>query len=120
VSDDSERYNHDQRIRREAYATALNELGYIAMGSPCERAAARYPLRKLVPKLIPDPNGASGTWSYDGTMFFLFRGPTRSESVSGPAYTKERIRALAALLDDPWELVDDTSVGDLPEPPMLP
>lgn len=104
--DDLEQYNRGQRLRREGYETALEELGYIAMGSPKERAAQRHPLRKRVPKVIPDPHG-DGEWAINEVGLLSFAGATRAASLP---ITTDRIRALAALLDDPWTVEEDTSV----------
>lgn len=122
VPDDVEQFNREQRIRREAYATALTELGYIAMGSPRDRAATRYPLKKRVAKVIADPHYAHWGWRhappspgevpyvhaefYDGSD----KGWQRHPSL---LLSEERIRLLAELIDNPWTWEDSTEIEDV-------
>jgi hypothetical protein len=117
-----EAYNRDQRLRREAYRECM--LRYVT-GSPyqcTERAAREYPLRKLQRRVVPDPHG-HGQWSTSDSNGRLYWYNTNGDSgavvagvpeggLSGsflPHLTTERVRTLAALLDNPWEIVDDVT-----------
>lgn len=113
--DGMEQYNRDQRLRREAFAAALAYAGACGSNHAARAAIAakRYPLRKRVPKVIPDPHG-TGEWAMMGDRFIGWRqGEPLLAAVgfttSGPCATPERVRGLAALLDDPWTWEEDTS-----------
>lgn len=113
-----ERFNELQRARREGYAEALESIGYIYSGDIGERAARRYPLKKRVPKVIPDPYGAGdfGTELIEGEPVIRWRrGDKGLDWFNVPEtvwLNATRVRALAALLDDPWTLEDDHSVEE--------
>jgi hypothetical protein len=112
-AEDLERFNDAQRIRRTTYADAVLEMGIISHVNPQIMAAQRYPLRKRVPKVIPDPH-QDGRWMADAGKLFW---NVRAKESWGPmpshfALTPERIRALAALLDDPWTIEEDVSVEE--------
>jgi hypothetical protein len=111
--EDVEQFNRAQRIRRAAYAAALRVLGYIAMGSPEERAAARYPLKRRVRRTAEDPHGL-GTWRVRGDLFQILAGksPEWRDANSGVFWSIDRVRALAALLAAPFVFEDDVSVED--------
>lgn len=120
--DDLEQHNAEQRIRRDTWEVAAlyytNRDTGESMGSwryrIRERAAATFPLRKRVPKPpIPDPHD-DGHWQLAGTLMWLPSSASVWRSGSGVTalLTIERVSALAALLAEPFELVDDHSVED--------
>lgn len=116
--EDVGRFNAEQRIRREAYAAALTECGYIGTGGPVDRAASRYPLRKRVPKAIHDPHGL-GEWRIGpGDLFQILagKGARWRDANTGIYWSHERVRVLAALLDNSWTWEDDTSPETAPLP----
>lgn len=114
--EDWEQYNREQRAARRAYARGLADGDMCskqgdAPNEHCHAEAARlYPLRKRVPKVIPDPAGY-GEWSVTaGDALFWRHADGGAWFEEGPQLTVARVRALAALLDDPWTVEEDTSV----------
>lgn len=113
--EDWERYNELQRIRREACEAALPQ------PTPQERAsiaAHRYPLKKRVPKPpIEDPHYHVIMWEarFHKTYDTWHAGVVESGEGWPPGLlvTPERVRALAALLDNPWTWEDDESVEEV-------
>lgn len=113
---ENERFNREQRIRREAYATghaflsgdrALSEL----------LAARNYPLRKRVSRVVPDPHGL-GEWSVRPVPAFdaphahwranareVWEAHRLDLLLSG-----ERVEVIRDLMLSPWAWEDDTSV----------
>jgi hypothetical protein len=126
-AEDYEQHNLEQRIRRGAFAAALDYAGYPVPQDRALRAAERYPLKKRVPKVIPDPHCPNDAWRYSEAdtqrlARFEFRAAVGrnagkwcdpEDEPAGLHWTAERIRALTALLNDPWTWDDDASVeGD--------
>lgn len=129
---DWEEHNREQRIRREAYEAAAHEHDFSRhrdTGSVYSEwlqrvrgdAARHYPLKKRVPKVIPDPHFPSGSTAafrvceargnLHAAFEFLSAEPGWIPAhKAGLHWTHDRIRALAALLDDQWTWEDDTSV----------
>ena len=113
-----EQFNREQRIRREAYAAALDECGYIGMGGPRDRAAARYPLKRRVPVTIDDPHNGRYMWRYvpESNRFEWTKDeewtPYRPSETT--PITPERVRALYALLQSPWTSEDSTEIEETP------
>lgn len=122
---DMEQYNHDQRIRREAYEEALRHQGHAVPQERATAAASRYPLRKRVPRVIDDPHASVYAWRLNpeftsevgtriGECFEIRFSPEGGwHANEHPALlTPQRVRALAALLDDPYMWEEDPSVEE--------
>lgn len=112
-----ERYNELQRARRKAFAEGMEDAGDIFDEDPSVRAARRYPLKKRVPKPpIEDPHYRVVMWEarFHKTYDTWHAGVIESGEGWPPGLlvTPERVRALAALLDDPWTLEDSTEIED--------
>jgi hypothetical protein len=124
--DSVERFNEQQRWRRGGYVEALEENRHYNT-SRTERvalAARRYPLKKRAPATCDDPHDV-GQWTVEveegrGYPYAVWRSRAGTElSRAWPPemlVTAERVRALSALLDNPWKYEDDTSVEDAPCP----
>jgi hypothetical protein len=115
VADDVEQYNREQRIRREAYAEGLAPRHLDPLGRK-RLAAKRYPLRKHVPKVIEDPH-CRGSWrlvaedaDHKERAQFSNDGVLDWHDPSTLLWTSDRIRALAALLKNPWTFEESTEV----------
>jgi len=126
ASDSLEQFNRDQRLRREVYAEALGDSHdeqYLLKRERARRAAVRYPLKRRVPATVEDPHGC-GEWrlltsdelvhlptmQHRRERSLVWRLAHRSSHVI--EWTADRVRALAALLVDPWVIEEDTSVEE--------
>lgn len=104
-----EQYNAAQRAKAEGYARAVAEAG-----TPAEvankRAAARYPLKKRVPATLSDLRSPTLLWRWNGdTLEWQYEdGDWHLDGY--PSLTRQRFRAIAALLDRSWAYEDDASV----------
>ena len=128
LADDVERHNELQRARREAYEHGAREHDDGTHGGPDvsfdgwlqsvrAMAARRYPLKKRVPKVIPDPHGA-GEWStrmgVETAMCAVYR-PRTATSFSamvpvGIILSPKRIAAIQQMFSDPWAWGESTEV----------
>lgn len=68
VPGDLEQFNRDQRLRREAYATAMDECGYIGMGGPMDE-----PRGTRLISYQPQPDGTTRRVVTYGTEAERFR-----------------------------------------------
>lgn len=121
-----ERYNREQRVRREAYEEGAREHDkmrpvlvrgeHFAVWLRTVRAdaARRYPLRKRVPKVILDPH-KDGEWQAGVQPGYSLRWRTCppymwASPPSSVLFTPERMLALAALVKNPWTYEESTEV----------
>jgi len=120
--EDVEQFNRAQHLRRGAYASALYEqfvLGTQQHDESSRLAARRYPLKKRVPATIQDPHTA-GQWRLtpdsEGVGLYVqwHNGIGWGQVPGCVVLTPARVRALAALLDNPWTTEDDVSVEETP------
>lgn len=129
LADDAERFNELQRAKRDAFEAAglyydPPQEGYdyyLWLKGVRVEAARRYPIRKRVAKVIPDPHGL-GKWRVRAPiegdeqgrrLFQILAGALDwHDANTGIYWSEARVRVLAGLLDDPFEVVDDPSVED--------
>lgn len=111
-----ERFNQEQRIRREAYAKALEHAGGAHVIGARQQAARVYPLKKRVQATRDDPHNGRFMWRFvpefnrfEWTMDGQWVPYRRTETTP---ITPERVRALYALLQSPWTYEDDASVEE--------
>lgn len=122
-----ERENERQRLRREGYAEGAvahapqpgepgAEFGVWWRGVRAA-AAARYPFKKRTFATRDDPHNPRFKWRYipefnrfEWTLDGRWVPYRRSETTP---ITPERVLALAALLSDPWDVVDDHEIEDV-------
>ena len=130
LAEDTETFNQEQRIRREAYAEGA---AFYSPSQPMEgaedhwmdefraEAARRYPLRKRVPKVIPDPHGY-GVWGAewdDNAKCWHAVWREGEHSVGWQAdlrhlpflLTLERIDLCRLLTSQPFDVEESTEVG---------
>jgi hypothetical protein len=113
--EDIEQFNAAQRLRREGYFLGARECSQKARTDTSIRefAGRRYPLKKRVAKVIPDPLLDRVAWRLrkDGKAFEAGRDgdePT-AEYGEGFTFTPARVLALAELLKEPWTIEEDTN-----------
>ena len=118
LGDGWERLNDDQRKRRAAYeegarahAPQPGEAGpefNAWLRSIREAAARRYPLRKRVSKVVPDPHGGGMNWRLNPDFARL--GPCAEIQFreGGEWFANDH----SALLDDPWTYEESTEVEE--------
>lgn len=130
--EDVEQWNLTAKVQREAFKAAAH---YYDMSQPvdeddvayktwallvAQEAASRYPLRKRVTKVIPDPHNSGRSWRLAGNTFEwsdpdivsgLWRQNGQGGVYLGP--TPARVLALAELLKDPWTIEETTDVEEV-------
>lgn len=129
----AEQFNREQRLRRQGYV--MGAVDHLPQpGEPgaeydewllcVKRAAGReYPLKKRVPRVVKDPHGdfvwrlrSVGVAVYEDYFEYSRHGGAdgswKPASSLRPMWSAARTRALAELLDNPWDIAEDTEVEE--------